>query len=166
MENLKRAKICRLKKIFEIGKNKPAGTSAASAKQLIRPKGESFPLAELIRSSGFYRSKSKYLIEIAQFVVKNNGIQKLRKWPFLTLRKALLHLKGIGPETADSILLYALDKPVFVIDEYTRRLVKKLRLTRNFSYESLQKLFEKNLPQNFRLFQDFHALIVIEQQCS
>jgi len=92
----------------------------------------------------------------------------------------LLELKGIGPETADSILLYALDKTVFVIDEYTRRIVKKrgladtlaTKLSRSesegkeedevlFAYAFLQKLFEKNLRKDFRLYQDFHALIVI-----
>jgi endonuclease-3 related protein len=78
------------------------------------------------------------------------------------LREKLLKLKGIGPETADSILLYALDKPVFVIDEYTRRLVKKRNLAKNFSYKFLQELFEKNLKKDFRLYQDFHALIVID----
>lgn len=144
MLNLKRAKSCRLEKIVRLGKNNASR------------------LAKLIRSSGFYRLKSKYLIEIAEFVIKNDGIQKLQKWPRLKLRQALLGLKGIGPETADSILLYALDKPIFVIDEYTRRLVKKLRLARKLSYESLQKLFEKNLPRNFRLYQDFHALMIIE----
>ncbi len=77
------------------------------------------------------------------------------------MREELLELKGIGPETADSILLYALDKPVFVIDEYTRRLVKKRGLAKNFSYAFLQKLFEENLKKDFRSYQDFHALIVI-----
>ena len=79
-------------------------------------------------------------------------------------------MKGVGPETADSILLYALERPVFVIDEYTRRLIKsklyEVRLRKiqsgEFSYEKLQKLFEQNLKQDWRLYQDFHALIVID----
>ena len=78
------------------------------------------------------------------------------------LREEVLALKGIGEGTADSILLYALDKPIFVVDEYTRRLVKKRRLANNLSYAFLQKLFEKNLRKDFRLYQDFHALIVID----
>jgi endonuclease III-like uncharacterized protein len=73
-----------------------------------------------------------------------------------------LGLKGIGPETADSILLYGLEKPVFVIDEYSRRLVKKNRLANNYDYHFLQKLFEENLRKNYQLYQDFHALIVID----
>lgn len=144
--NLKRAKCCGLQKIAALRKRNSA------------------QLKKLIRSAGFYNSKSKYLIEIVQFVIKNGGLKNLRTWPHFDLRKALLQLHGIGPETADSILLYALDKPVFVIDEYTRRLVKKLRLARNLSYDSLQKLFEKNLARNFRLYQDFHALMVIEEK--
>ncbi|MBA4320747.1 MAG: endonuclease, partial [Flavobacterium sp.] len=77
------------------------------------------------------------------------------------LREKLLKVKGIGPETADSILLYALDKPIFVIDEYTRRFVKKYYFSKKFSYHELQQLFQNNLTRNFRLYQDFHALIVI-----
>jgi len=71
-------------------------------------------------------------------------------------------VKGVGPETADSILLYGLDSPVFVIDEYTRRLVKGRRIASNLNYEYLRKLFETNLPKRFELYQDLHALIVEE----
>ena len=79
------------------------------------------------------------------------------------LRKKLLSLNGIGDETADDILLYAFDKPVFVIDEYTRRIVKKLHLTDNLSYRHLQTFFEEGLGRKkYALYQDFHALIVIE----
>jgi len=80
------------------------------------------------------------------------------------LRKELLEQRGIGPETADSILLYALDKPVFVIDEYTRRLVKRRGLAKNFSYGYLQELFEGNLKRDYRLYQDFHALVVTSEK--
>ena len=78
------------------------------------------------------------------------------------LREKLLNLLGVGPETADSILLYGLDKPIFVIDEYTKRLVRKEKLARDLSYDYLQKLFESNLSRDFALYQDFHALIVID----
>jgi endonuclease-3 related protein len=71
-------------------------------------------------------------------------------------------LKGVGQETADSILNYALDKPTFVIDAYTKRLVKARRLARELDYNHLQRLFQDNIKQNFRLYQDFHALIVID----
>lgn len=119
-------------------------------------------LAAIIKPSGFYKQKARYLFGIAEFFVKIGGIKKVQKIELNELRSRLLSLRGIGPETADSILLYALEKPVFVIDEYTRRLAKKERLARNLSYHHLQKLFESNLPKNYKLFQDFHALIVID----
>jgi len=140
--NLKKAKINSLKDILKIKPQK---------------------LEKLIKPSGFYKAKSQYLISLAKFIIKNYGsLNKMKKEDGKKLREKLLKLKGIGPETADSILLYALDKPVFVIDEYTRRLVKKRNLAKKFSYDFLQDLFEKNLKKDFRLYQDFHALIVIE----
>ena len=139
--NLKRAKMDSLKNIYEQGKK----------------------IAPLIRPSGFYKAKADYLFHISEFVIKNYGtLDKMKKEKTQVLREKLLKLKGIGFETADSILLYALDKPVFVIDEYTRRLIKRHKLTKNLSYHFLQQLFEKNLKKDFRLYQDFHALIVID----
>ena|SRR3990170_5875969 len=120
-------------------------------------------LAGLIKSSGFYNQKSYYLSGLAQFVLKEYGsLQKMGKQEAGKLRRELLNLKGIGPETADSILLYGLEKPVFVIDEYTKRLIRSERVSKNLTYDYLQNLFEDNLPQNYELFQDFHALIVID----
>lgn len=120
-------------------------------------------MTALIRSSGFYKQKAGYLLGLAKFVIKSyGGLKKMSSQPLSILRQELLVLKGIGPETADSILLYALEKPVFVIDEYTRRLAKKKRLSRDLSYAHLQTLFEKNLKKDYRLYQDFHALVVIE----
>lgn len=120
-------------------------------------------LASLIKPSGFYRAKSSYLKTLAKFILENyKNLKEMRKENPQDLREKFLKLKGIGPETADSILLYALDKPIFVIDEYTRRLVKRKRLVRNFSYSYLQRFFEKNLKKDYRLYQDFHALIVID----
>lgn len=120
-------------------------------------------IAALIRPSGFYQQKTDYLLGLAKFVMKNcGGLKKMSREPLSKLRQVLLALKGIGPETADSILLYVLEKPIFVIDEYTRRLAKKKRLGRDLSYNGLQKLFEKSSKKDFRLYQDFHALVVIE----
>jgi len=79
-------------------------------------------------------------------------------------RKKLLTLNGIGPETADTLLLYALDQPSFVVDEYTKRLVKKRKLATNLAYDYLKNLFEKNLPRNVKIYQNFHALIIIEEK--
>ena len=142
LNNLKKAKIESLKDIYQLGVKK---------------------LAPLIKPSGFYRAKAEYLFHLVEFILKNYGsLEKMKKVETKDLREKLLKLKGIGPETTDSILLYALDKPIFVIDEYTKRLMKKRKLAENLSYEFLQKLFEKNLKRNFRLYQDFHGLIVID----
>lgn len=106
-------------------------------------------------------------MEIAGFFAKEgskNSMEKPAKLPLSALREKLLALRGVGPETADSILLYALEKPVFVIDEYTRRLIEKEKITEDLRCDSLQNLFQKNLPQRFDLYQDFHALIVIEMK--
>jgi len=119
--------------------------------------------ASLIKPAGFYQTKALYLSLLAEFILKTyGGLEQIMREETEKLRKELLDLKGIGPETADSILLYALDKPVFVIDEYTRRLVKKRGLTNNFSYNFLQTIFEKHLKKDYGLYQDFHALIVID----
>lgn len=149
IRNLKKAGFLSLKKISRI-----------SGRDLNK-------ITAMIRPSGFYKQKAGYLLGLAKFVVKNYGdLKKMSGEPLLKLRQELLDLKGIGPETADSILLYALDKPIFVIDEYTRRLVKKKRLSGDLSYNGLQKLFEKNVKKGFQLYQDFHALIVIEGKCN
>lgn len=117
-------------------------------------------LAGLIRPSGFYKQKTGYLGNLARFIVRQYGGQmsQMAKEPLAKLRRELLAIKGVGPETADSILLYALDKPIFVIDEYTRRLLRRKKI----SYAILQHLFESNLKKDYRLYQNFHALIVIE----
>lgn len=134
---------------------------AGSLKGLLRigPK----KLRDAIKPSGFYKTKSRRLIGLAGFILKEyGGLAAMKRSARRELRESLLELKGIGPETADSILLYALDKPVFVIDEYTRRLAEKRSLIRDRAYSSLQQFFESNLRKDFRLYQDFHALIVIE----
>lgn len=141
INNLKRAKINSLAEIYKLGEKR---------------------LAELIKPSGFYKQKAKYLFGLAEFAVSRGGLVKMTKEPTEELRKEFLNLKGVGPETADSILLYALERPVFVIDEYTRRLARKKKISKEFSYEKLQKLFEENIKKDWRLYQDFHALIVID----
>ncbi|MCD6094639.1 hypothetical protein J7J39_01915 [bacterium] len=141
-ENLKKARVDSLKDIYEKGEER---------------------VAPLIKASGFYKAKASYLFHLSEFILKNYGsLKEMRKEKLEVLREKLLKLKGIGYETADSILLYALEKPIFVIDEYTRRLVKRYNLSKDLSYHFLQELFEKNLKRDFRLYQDFHALIVIE----
>jgi endonuclease-3 related protein len=122
-------------------------------------------IANLIKPTGFYQAKTDYLLNFARFVVKNYGsLSEMKKEKLEKLRKELLKLRGIGKETADSILLYALDKPVFVIDEYTKRIMKRKKLAKNFSYDYLQEMFQRNLRKDFKLYQDFHALLVMEAQ--
>jgi len=120
-------------------------------------------LFKLLKPTGFYKTKTEYLLGVAKFIVDKYGdIRTMKKENLSKLRKELLGLKGIGPETADDILLYALDKPVFVIDEYTKRIAVEENFSDNLSYLYLQHFFEKHLPRDYALFQDFHALIVIE----
>jgi len=118
-------------------------------------------LGEIIRSSGSYMQKARYLQQFALFYYDNGKRKGLMKWPASTMRKQLLNVHGIGPETADSILLYALDKPVFVVDAYTKRLFMRLEhFSHEMDYDSIQHYFQQRLPESLPLFQEFHALIV------
>src|SRR3989338_2171892 len=91
------------------------------------------------------------------------NLYKLAQKNLNKLRVALLELHGVGPETADSILLYALNKPIFVVDEYTRRLIKRKNfVVPSLSYDHLQRFFMERLPKDYRLYQDFHAIIVVD----
>jgi len=122
-------------------------------------------LTELTKSAGFYQTKPKRLFTLASFIVKEYGsLKNFGKENLETARNKLLDLYGIGPETADAILLYALDKPTFVIDEYTRRFIKQRKLSQNLDYRNLKQFFEKNLPKDIIVFQNFHVLIIIEQK--
>lgn len=108
-------------------------------------------LAHLIKTSIYHNQKTKKLKLFAQFLDEKKPIT----------RENLLNLWGIGPETADSILLYAYRQPVFVIDAYTRRICKSQKLAKeDLPYDSLQDFFMKNLPKDNKLFNEFHALIV------
>ncbi len=123
------------------------------------------PLTSLVRPAGFHRTKPQRLHTLASFIVNDYGdlVNFMNEDP-KTAREQLLKLYGIGPETADVILLYALDQPYFVIDEYTKRLVKQHRLSEQFSYDHLQQLFQQNLPSDVAVYQNFHALIIINQK--
>ncbi len=117
-------------------------------------------LKKAIKPSGFFNQKSVYLKNISDFFIKNGGIDHLSKNTTENLRQKLLNLKGIGKETADSILLYAFDRDVFVVDTYTKRLVERHNLSNNLNYDNIQKLFENNLDKDYVLFGEYHALIV------
>lgn len=119
-------------------------------------------LAKLILSSGYFTQKSKKLKIFCDHLLKNyNGkVSEMGKRPLLKLREELLGIWGIGPETADSMLLYALGMPVFVVDAYTRRVGNRIGLFKTEDYGEVQKFFESNLPHSAELFNEYHALIV------
>ncbi len=140
------------------------GMKALSIKGIYQAGRKNIKLLENpIRPSGFYKQKAQRLFRLCKFIIENHkSLERFFKQSLKTCREQLLELPGIGPETADSILLYAGYKPVFVIDEYTRRFVKKHNLSDKLSYEHLQYLFEKSLPKDVKVYQDFHAMIVLE----
>lgn len=121
-------------------------------------------LAEWIRPAGYFNQKAGYLKAFAQMLAKeyDGSLAWLLKLDTPELRKKLLAVKGIGPETADSILLYAAKRPVFVVDAYTRRFLaahgyKKEAVA---SYDEIADLFTARLPPDVQLFNEYHALIV------
>lgn len=116
-----------------------------------------------IRPAGFYRRKAECLKSICGWLNDQHGLDNIKQKGLSDSRKTLLNIRGIGQETADAILLYALDKPVFVIDKYTHRLVS--RLANNdmaFNYDALQNSFINSLDENLLVFQEYHALIVVQ----
>lgn len=120
-------------------------------------------LAYIIKPAGYFNIKAKRLKNVLDFFYRQyqGNIQNARRVKAVLLREQLLSVNGIGPETADSILLYALDMPSFVIDAYTKRVFSRLGLLSvNTSYESAQARFMNNLPSSRKLFNEFHALIV------
>ncbi len=140
-----------------IGNLKEAGVLSPEA-VLQLPEEE---LARLVRPAGFYRQKARRLKSLARAVLSHGGTEAFLSLPPGKLREILLSLPGIGPETADSILLYAAERPVFVVDAYTRRIFSRLGFIRgNEPYEELRALFERCLPRDTRLYQEYHALLV------
>jgi endonuclease-3 related protein len=120
-------------------------------------------LAYLIKPSGFYNIKSKRLMNLINVLHDDmsGNIYDLKEIDMWDIRDKLLGINGIGRETADSIILYALNKPIFVIDAYTKRFLNNHGIhDGNKSYDELQDLFMKNLPHDTYLFNEFHALIV------
>ena len=125
-------------------------------------------LEACLKPSGYFRIKSQRIQTYCRWYVSQGGYWGLQGLATAELRVRLLKVHGIGQETADDILLYAFDRPVFVIDAYTRRLLLRLRLVQGHeSYETLRALFEKNLPKSVGLYKQFHALIVLhaKQHC-
>jgi endonuclease-3 related protein len=119
-------------------------------------------LESLIRASGFFKVKSKRLRSFLEFFIKNydGDLNRMFELSLDDLRRALLSVHGIGPETCDSILLYSGNKPVFVVDAYTLRLCERYPIIKSKKYEEVREFFENNLPKDVNLFKEFHALIV------
>ena len=119
-------------------------------------------LAALIRPSGYFNAKARKLRAMAEFIGETaDDLDARFRGDTETLRRALLAVHGVGPETADSILLYAAGRPVFVIDAYTVRIMSRLGLAgEKPDYDRLQRLFSANLEPDRARFNEFHALIV------
>jgi len=120
-------------------------------------------LAELIRPAGYFNIKAKRLKNFINWLFDNydGRLTNLENIGTDQLRAELLAIKGIGPETADSILLYAFNRPVFVVDAYTARIVTRHYLIEpGADYEQLRQLFQFNLPPQPQLFNEYHALLV------
>jgi endonuclease-3 related protein len=120
-------------------------------------------LAELIKPSGFYNLKAKRLKNFLKFLFENyqGDLKRMREENPEILRRKLLEVKGLGLETVDSILLYALDMPFFVVDAYTYRILFRHGLCpEETTYEELQNIFHANLERDIELYKEFHALLV------
>lgn len=140
--NLKKASLMSLEKLYSI---------------------EQSQLAELIRPAGYYNIKAKRLTAFLKWLFEqhNGQLSEIESMNTETLRAELLQINGIGRETADSILLYAFDRPVFVVDAYTYRIATRHQLIEpECDYEQLRSLFEDNLEDNVKFFNEYHALLV------
>lgn len=142
IKNLKKAKVLEAKKLYKLPHSKLAG---------------------LIRPAGYFNIKAGRLKEFLRFFFQNyqGDLKNMRKKKSAVLREELLAVKGIGPETADSILLYALNRPIFVVDAYTRRILFRHSLIEEgASYSQIQNLFMKSVQNDVELFNEYHALLV------
>ncbi|WP_425397267.1 endonuclease III domain-containing protein [Aeoliella sp.] len=120
-------------------------------------------LERLIQPAGYFRVKARRLRNVLEFLVDEHdaSLDRLFELPLEEARTQLLAVNGVGPETADSILLYAGEMPKFVVDAYTRRvLLRHGWLAPPAKYETMQKFFEARLPEDVPLYNEYHALIV------
>ncbi len=136
-------------------------------KGLLNPKGlysvDEPTLAGLIRPAGYFNIKTRRIKSFVNFIMTefNGRIEEMSGVDCKILRRKLLDVEGIGPETADSILLYALNKPVFVIDAYTKRvLLRHGIINKSAKYEELQHLFHKAIEPDAGIYNEYHALLV------
>ena len=147
--------------------NAARAVEALRAQRLLTPTRvatlEASLLAGVIRSAGTPRVKARRILALTRWLVESMGgnFSRLRTAPLVALRRRLLDIPGLGPETADAILLYAAGRPVFVADAYTRRILSRHRLIgRTAGYEETRAWLEAHLPSDPALFNEFHALFV------
>lgn len=120
-------------------------------------------LASLIRPAGYFNIKAKRLKNFISFLINkyHGSMSRMAKEDLGAIRTKLLSVNGIGPETADSIILYALQKPVFVVDAYTKRVLSRHNiLAHDASYDTFQGFFHSKLRKDISLFNEYHALFV------
>ena len=118
-------------------------------------------LSLLIRPAGYFNQKAARVKSFARWYRQQGGYDRVNAFPDLQLRELLLSLKGIGDETADDMMLYAFDRPSFVIDSYTRRLFSRLGFCSGTEkYHQLQSMFQHKLPPDVAQYKQYHALIV------
>ena len=121
-------------------------------------------IAPLIKSSRYYNQKSQKIKKFLDFLFSeyNGNLSIMAEEDTVILRAKLLKINGLGEETVDSILLYACNRPIFVVDAYTKRIFSRYGLfSEDSTYEEIQIFFMQNLPENIELFNDYHAQIVI-----
>lgn len=118
-------------------------------------------LATLIRSSGYYNVKAKRIRAFLTWLkTYDYDLEKIMQRDGVTLRNELLQINGIGAETADCILVYALEKPYFIVDNYTRRIFYRVGLDMPKHYDDFQQMVEAYLPKDVALYNEYHALLV------
>lgn len=120
-------------------------------------------LAEYIRPAGYYHIKAGRLQNLFAMIAEqwDNDLEYLLQQPVAVLREQLLSVKGIGPETADSLVLYAAEQPIFVVDTYTHRILLRHEIiSEDADYFQIQELFMDNLEEDAALFNEYHALLV------
>jgi len=119
-------------------------------------------LAEIIRPAGFFNQKTIYLKSVTEWFMRYNfDVPTVQREPLEKLRPELLSVKGVGKETADSILLYAFNFPTFVVDAYTVRLCDRFPVDAGKGYDAVKMYYESNLPQSAEGYNNYHALILI-----
>ena len=119
-------------------------------------------LADIIRPAGFFNQKAVYLKEITRWFAEYNfNVSVVCKEPLENIRRGLLSVKGVGKETADSILLYAFGFPIFAVDAYTVRLCGRYPIPAGTGYDAVKAYFEDNIPKSADIYNNFHAMIVV-----